>query len=486
MDPEKKVPSLMSPSISSEKLESGTIVDIDVDEVYSYEEQRKIVHRVDKRLVCITGIGYCICLMDRTNVSNASIAGMNDDLHMTTGYRYSLVMLIFFVPYVIFQPFSTALIRKIGPRIFLTTMIMAWAGITVGIGFTKDWTHVLAARTVLGVLESGYFPGVVYLLSTWYSRYELHKRFSFFYSIGLVVQALANILAFGLTKMEGIQGIRGWRWIFIIEGVITGCVALLTYFLIVEFPDKSHKSWRFLSENEAAFIIRRLNRDRGDAMPEKFSLRGFLRHAADIRLWCYGLIFCCLLCVTYSITFFLPLILRNGMGYSVGASQALSAPPYVAAGLLMVAQGWAGDKYRNRSMILLFNAAVSIIGLALMGFTHGNGVRYLGMFLVTSTTNASATACMTWQSNNIRGQWKRALSSSIMVGMGGIGGIAGSLVFRSQDAPSYLPGIYATITASAMIIVITGSLTVYFMYANRKADRNEKILEESVDFRYTL
>lgn len=150
--------------------------------------------------------------------------------------------------------------------------------------------------------------------------------------------------------------------------------------------------------------------------------------------------------VMYAITFFLPLILRNGMGYSVGASQALCAPPYVAAGILMLTQGWLGDKYRNRSIILLVNGVGSIIGLALMGFLQGNGVRYFGVFLATSTTNASVTACMTWQSNNIRGQWKRALSSAIMVGMGGIGGMSGSLVFRSQDAPTYYPGIYATIT----------------------------------------
>ncbi|EAU30209.1 predicted protein [Aspergillus terreus NIH2624] len=138
----------------------------------------------------------------------------------------------------------------------------------IGFTFTRTWTDDLASRTLPDVLESVYIPGGVYLLSTWYSRYELHKRYSLFYCIGLIAQAIANVLAFGLGKMEGCRIFEGGDG-FHHRGVaqITGVVGLLTYFLVVEFPDKCHKSWRFLSEDEAAFIIRRLNIDRDDAVP---------------------------------------------------------------------------------------------------------------------------------------------------------------------------------------------------------------------------
>jgi hypothetical protein len=149
--------------------------------------------------------------------------------------------------------------------------------------------------------------------------------------------------------------------------------------------------------------------------------------------------------VAYAIAYFLPIILRNGMGFSVGASQCLIAPPYAFAGMLMFATSWVGDKYHTRAPILVFNAIVTLVGLPIMGFHSNNAVRYFGVFLVVAGANANIPACMAYQANNIRGQWKRAFCSATLVGFGGIGGIAGSLVFRSQDSPKYIPGMIAAI-----------------------------------------
>lgn len=174
------------------------------------------------------------------------------------------------------------------------------------------------------------------------------------------------------------------------------------------------------------------------------------------------------------------------MGFSIGQSQCLVAPPYAFAGILMFATAWFGDKYHLRGPVLVFNAMVGIIGLPIMGFASNHAVRYFGVFLVTAGANANIPACMTYQANNIRGQWKRAFCSATLVGFGGIGGIAGSLVFRTKDAPSYRPGIYATLACNILILVIVAVNTVYFRSQNRKADREGKILEGSAAFRYTI
>jgi MFS family permease len=155
---------------------------------------------------------YGISLMDRKNVSNAAIAGMRVDLDLQTGYRYSLISLCFFITYVVFQPPMTVVCRKVGPRIFLPGICLLWGALVIGIGFGKNWTTLVALRLILGILEAGYFPGCVYLLSTWYTRYQVAKRYSVFYLIGCIASALAGILAYGLMQMEGTQGIRGWRW----------------------------------------------------------------------------------------------------------------------------------------------------------------------------------------------------------------------------------------------------------------------------------
>lgn len=183
--------------------------------------------------------------------------------------------------------------------------------------------------------------------------------------------------------------------------------------------------------------------------------------------------------MTYALGYFLPLILNQKMGYSVGASQCLVAPPYGFAAIVMYATGWAGDKYRIRGPIIVFNMVLCLIGLPMMGFHSKASVQYLGVFLITAGASANIPVAMSYQANNIRGQWKRAFCSATLVGMGGVGGIAGSLVFRAQDAPNYRPGIYACIACCLLTVLIVGVLTLAFGRANAKAERGEIELETS-------
>lgn len=145
----------------------------------------------------------------------------------------------------------------------------------------------------------------------------------------------------------------------------------------------------------------------------------------------------------YSCGFYLPLILQHGMGFSVAAAQGMSSPPYLAAMLLMNIQGWISDKIRLRAPILYFNCALSSVGLCMMTWTTTPSSQYIGAIFVTAGCSAQIPAVMVYQANNIRGHWKRAFCAASLTMFGGTGGIAGSLVFRAQDAPHYIPGITA-------------------------------------------
>ncbi|CBF71440.1 hypothetical protein AN6778.2 [Aspergillus nidulans FGSC A4] len=449
------------------------MVDIDDDEEFTYGEQRKIIHRVDRRLVTITGAAYCISLMDRTN---------------------STMVLVFFVTYIVCQPIATAMIRKIGPRIFISVIVMSWGACLIGFAYSPNWQTLTGLRAVLGILEAGFFPGAVYLLSCWYSRcsstdpdyYEVQKRYSFFYLIGCFASALSGILAYGFSQMAPLESLSGWQWIFIMQGVLTFIVGILCMIFVVDFPDKGYNTWGFLTQRECAFILRRLDRDRSDANPEPFNLVKFLRPALDLKIWGFAFIFFSITTVTYGIAYFLPIILRDNMGFNVAEAQCLTAPPYALAGILMVSTSWVADRYRMRAPILVFNSVLALIGLPIMGFAKSAAVRYFGVFLTTAGANANIPASMAYQANNIRGQWTRAFASATLVAFGGIGGIAGSLVFRSQDAPEYIPGIWAVIACQLCLLIVVGALSLYFWICNRKADRGEKIIEGSPDFRYTL
>lgn len=143
----------------------------------------------------------------------------------------------------------------------------------------------------------------------------------------------------------------------------------------------------------------------------------------------------------------------------------------------MYATGWAGDRYKIRGPIIVFNMLLCLIGLPIMGFHKKASVQYFGVFLTTAGANSNIPAAMSYQANNIRGQWKRAFCSATLVGFGGIGGIAGGLVFRTQDAPNYRPGIYACIAACLLSLIIVGLLSLKFRASNAKAERGEVELE---------
>lgn len=130
----------------------------------------KLRHRIDWRLIPALGAMYGISLMDRKNVSNAAVAGMLKDLKMNKGVGYNIVNLCFFITYVLCQPFMIILCRKIGPRFFLPGICVAWGVVIIGFGFTNNWPGLIPLRLVLGLLESGYFPGCLYLLSCWYTK----------------------------------------------------------------------------------------------------------------------------------------------------------------------------------------------------------------------------------------------------------------------------------------------------------------------------
>jgi hypothetical protein len=176
--------------------------------------------------------------------------------------------------------------------------------------------------------------------------------------------------------------------------VVVGCIGALT---IADFPEKAANKTRscaipFLNEKEAAFVVARIEKDRHDAIAEPFRLGHYLRCACDAKVWGFAWLFGLTTTNTYAIAYFLPIILRDGMGFSIAAAECLVSPPYVLAAIWMYAcavlgrlscsydssrdpEVSIGDKYHIRGPFIIFNAILGIIGLPLLGFAHGNGVR---------------------------------------------------------------------------------------------------------------
>lgn len=136
---------------------------------------------------------------------------------MGTVSKYSVVTLVFFTTYIVFQPPATVIVRYLGPRVFLSFIVVAWGAVMIGMGFSDSFGTLAALRVVLGILEAGFFPSCVYLLSTWYTRFDIGKRYSVFYILGSLASACAGILAYGLMQLKGREGLNGWRQVIYLQ-----------------------------------------------------------------------------------------------------------------------------------------------------------------------------------------------------------------------------------------------------------------------------
>ena len=135
--------------------------------------------------------------------------------------------------------------------------MLAWGVVVTLQGIVQSYTGLLIARIFLGVAEAGLFPGVIYYNTMWYTRYEVQVRQAYFFSAASIAGAFSGLLAYGISFMDGVAGLRGWRWIFIIEGMVTVVVAVVAFFSVWDFPETAN----FLSLEERSFVAWRLKFD---------------------------------------------------------------------------------------------------------------------------------------------------------------------------------------------------------------------------------
>lgn len=168
-----------------------------------------------------------------------------------------------------------------------------------------------------------------------------------------------------------------------VQGLTTCVVGLATYFWMIDFPENCQNNFNFLTKAEQEVAVRRIHKDRGDVTADKFDFGKVLVHALDPKVYGFTAMFFLLNLVSTSLSYFLPIILQGGLGFSEDQSILLSAPPYYYAGIVVVISLIVGDKHRIRGPVIVFNSLCLIIGFCMLGFSKQNTVRYIGTYLAT-------------------------------------------------------------------------------------------------------
>jgi MFS family permease len=407
----------------------------------------------------------------RTNIGNARLANLETDLGMT-GLDYSIAVAVFFPCYVAAQIPSNIMMERTRPSLWIPFITVCWGFVCCMMGLVSEFSSLAGVRAVLGFTEGGLFPGISFYISMWYRRHETGFRMAVFFSAATAAGAFGGLLARVLIEMDGIQGRAGWAWIFIMEGVVTIAGGLLAFVFMADYPDTA----KFLSPVEKREVVRRLEEDRG-ALDDGWDTRYVWDAVTDWKIWLQMFINICLYMPLYSISFFLPTIVRD-LGYKASTAQIMTAPPYLVACVCCILGGYLADRLHQRGLFIIGFNIVGIVGFVMLVASKNDSVRYGATFLAASGVYPNIPQAVAWTGNNIGGSTKRGVGLAMQIGAGNLAGIIASFLYPVKDAPRYIPGNATHIGALAMSTILSIIMTIYLRCENARRDREYKRPED--------
>lgn len=442
------------------------------DEVFDTKEETKLLRKMDSHLLPFLALLYLLSFLDRANIGNAKLAGLEEDLNMTGKWDYNIAVSIFFPFYVAAEIPSNLAMKRFRPSVWIPFIMVVWSGMTIAMGGVKNFGGLLAVRMALGVSEGGLFPGITYYITMWYRRHECGLRMAIFFSAATAAGAFGGLLARGIMEMSGVGGLNGWAWIFILEGLATFFFAVMAFFVMYDYPDTA----KFLNDRERKEVVRRLEEDRS-VLSDEFHWKFFKDAMKDWKIWLHMMITIGIYTPLYSISIFLPTIVA-GLGYTDKIAQLMTVPPYVVACLFTVTGGFLADRHQQRGLYMIGFCVIAMIGFALLLGVENNSVKYFACFMVTSGIYPNVPQGVAWNGNNIGGSLKRGVGIAMHVGFGNLGGAISGFVFRKDDAPHYRSGHGTLLGTTAMSCILSIFMTIWLRRENARRDLANKAPHE--------
>jgi MFS family permease len=375
-------------------------------------------------------------------VGNAKILGLEKDLGITNA-QYANGLCIFYAFYIASELPSNLVLKRVSPRIWLPTLTFLWGVVGMCLGFVRNEADFLAVRALLGLTEGGLLPGMVLYLSSMYTRGELALRIGLFYTTASLSGAFGGLLARGLSAIPTTSTIdASWRWIMIIEGLLTSLIGALAYLVL----PNSVATASFLSQEEKDVAQSRLQQSHtatlplsaGPPEPERFKWSEVIRGLKSPQLWLSGTAYFAILAALYSFGLFLPTIVVQ-LGYTANKAQLMSVPPYAVAAVVTVLVAYASDRLKLRGVVMLFSLPVAIVGYAAISRLSDSNpnAKYGMVFLMATGLYASVPPILVWISNNSAGHYKRATTTAAQLAIANCGGFVTAFIYPNDQKPGY-------------------------------------------------
>ncbi len=406
------------------------------------------LRKASLRLVPLIAVGYCTAFMDRVNVSFAAVS-MNRDLGFSPR-MYGFGAGLFFVSYALCEIPSNLLLVRFGARRWLARIMLTWGLLAIGMMLVRTPGQFYGMRFLLGMAEAGFFPGVVFYLTEWFPAEYRARTISRFYIALPLSSTVMGSLAGALLALDGRMHLRGWQWLFLIEGMPP---LLLSVLFLRWLPDApADAPWLTAPEREY------LEANSGEG-PEHAASAGLLvdlRTAlGDARIWLLGMFYLCILTVLYGWAFSAPAILTALTGWTVGQAGWLIAGMGLLGAAAMLLTAERSDRTGERRLHILVPCVLMAAGFVAGGLTAHAWLAIPAFTLTVVAYNAAQGPVLTLPATFLRGR-SSAIGYAAITAIGIPGGFLGPywMGVAREVTGNYQRGLLTLAIPSALAAVL--------------------------------
>ncbi|KAJ5125095.1 uncharacterized protein N7515_008920 [Penicillium bovifimosum] len=429
-------------------------------------DDKTLLRKVDWHLLPIMFLTYFLQMIDKISINYANVMGLQDDLHMT-GNDFPWLATAFFIAYAVAEIPQGALLQRFSVTKVLGANVFCWGIILCCSSAAKNFSHMLALRILLGLMEAVIAPSLTMYTSMWYTRAESTPRYGLWYCGLGVGQIVGALISFGAQHAPTSMSFGGWRIMFVVIGVVNILVSLLVIFVLPDNPEKA----KFLTETEKQRIGQRLTDDQSGVGSKVFRWRSVLEAFGDLQTWLLVLLTILITIPSGVITTFSAILIK-GFGYSSKESALLNMPSGIVSIVATMVSTFAISRGFSRWLAIDLLLIPTLLGSCLMSFLPPDNQTgcLVGIYLV-NTTVAPLALIYAWTGANYKGYTMKVSGAAIVSAGFSIANIIGPQTFQAKDAPQYIPAKITIVAVNAAAIVVSTALRIVYGRRNTAADR---------------
>ncbi|KAK5061222.1 hypothetical protein LTR84_007764 [Exophiala bonariae] len=425
--------------------------------------EAKLVRKLDRFIVPPVMLLYLVSFLDRVNIGNARLYGLEKDLNLH-GSQFQTAVSILFVTYVLLEVPCNLLIKKLRPSRFISAITVGWGIVATLTGLVQGYAGLIVCRLLLGALEAGLFPGMTIYLTMFYTKRELALRVGYLFVSAAIAGSLGGLLAYGIGFMDGVAGESGWRWILIIEGIIV-------FWWLADSPETAY----YLTPAEKDLMLVRKRRQighttSGDLLHKEDVIKAF----KDWKIWLFAAGQFGVDTLLYGYSTFLPTIIKGLGTWSTPQVQALTVPCYALGAITYLTVAYFSDRYQQRFLAILPFAIISIIGYGILLADVAPGVHFFGCFLVATGLYVSVGIPLAWLPSGLPRYGKRTTATGMQLTIGNCAGIMAPFLYKTNEGPRYTRGHAVSLAMVAMATIFYSILWAYFIAENKRRNAGKR------------